>query len=120
MFRCLHEFTGGKTDYQNKYHQDWKIPSKKTGCRCHLTIKHYLQTDAILGKYEEEHDHPVGDDNLQFLRLSGKIRNLVMDMVYIGIDSKVIVSHRGTIQFRANGYCILDEVYIQVLHVNGL
>jgi hypothetical protein len=106
VLRCSREFMGGKTDYQNKYQRDRKIPSKKTGCRCHLTIKRYPQTDAILGKYQEEHDHPLGDDNLRFLRLSGKIRNLVMDMVYIGVDSKVIVSHRGTIQFRANGYCI--------------
>jgi hypothetical protein len=64
VLQCSHEFTGGKTDYQNKYQQDRKIPSKKTGCRCHLTIKRYLQTDAILGKYQEEHDHPLGDDNL--------------------------------------------------------
>lgn len=106
MLRCSREFTGGKTNYENKHQRERKISSKKTGCQCYLTIKHYPHTDVILGKYHEEHDHPLGDDNLRFLRLSSKIRNLVMDMVYIGIDSKAIVSHSGAIDFRTNGYCI--------------
>ena len=97
VLRCLCEFTGRKSDYENKHEQECKIPSKKTGCRCCLTIKRYLQTDVILSKYEEQHNHPLGDENLRFLRLSGKVRNLVMDMVYIGIDSKAIVSHSGVI-----------------------
>ena len=55
-------------------------------------VKHYPQMDLILRKYQEEYNHLLSDDNLQLLRLSGKIRNLVMDMVYIGIDSKAIYS----------------------------
>ena len=91
---CSHEFMGGKYNYQNKNQWERKIPLKKTSCQCHLTIKWYLQMEAMLGKYEDQHDHPLSDDNLQFIRLSGKIRNLVMDMVYIGIDSKIVVSHK--------------------------
>ena len=94
VLRCSREFTGGKYNYQNKNQWERKIPSKKTGCQCRLTIKWYPQTEAMLGKYEDQHDHPLGDDNLRFIRLSGKIRNLVMDMVYIGIDSKIVVSHK--------------------------
>jgi hypothetical protein len=71
-----------------------KIPSKKTGCRCRLVIKQYLHTDAILGKYEEKHDHPLGDDNLRFLRLSENTKNLVMEMIHTRIDSKAIVSNK--------------------------
>lgn len=91
MFRCSREFTGGKHSYQKKNQWERKIPSKKTGCQCCLIIKRYPGTDTILGKYENQHDHPLGDDNLRFNRLSGNVRNLVMDMVYIGIDSKAIV-----------------------------
>ena len=105
VLRCSREFTGGTSDYQNKHQWERKISSKKTGCQCSLTIKRYPQTDVILGKYQDEHDHPLGDDNLRFLRLSGKIRNLVMDMVYIGIDSKAVVSHSGAVHSRANDYC---------------
>ena len=78
MLQCSREFTGGKSDYQNKFQQERKIPSKKNRCQCHLMIKCYLQMDVILGKYKDEHDHPLGDDNLQFLRLSGKIRNMIV------------------------------------------
>ena len=91
LLRCSREFTGGNVNYQKKTQWERKIPSKKTGCQCCLIIKLYPGTETILGKYENQHDHPVGDDNLRFTRLSGKIRNLVMDMVYSGIDSKIIV-----------------------------
>ena len=106
MLWCSREFTGRKTNYENKHQREQKISSKKTGCQCYLMIKRYPHTDVILSKYHKEHDHLLGDDNLRFLRLSSKIRNLVMDMVYIGIDSKAIVSHSGAIDFQTNGYCI--------------
>ena len=93
MLRCLREFTGGKWDYQNGNQWERKIPSKKTGCQCCVTVKQYPQMEVMLGKYEGQHDHLLGDDNLRFIRLSGKIRDLVMDMVYIDINSKTIVSH---------------------------
>ena len=93
VLRCSREFTGGKSKYQKKNEWERKIPSKKTGCQCCLTIKRYPHTETILGRYEDRHDHALGDDNLRFIRLSRKIRNLVMDMVYIGIESKAIVSH---------------------------
>ncbi|KAH9024713.1 hypothetical protein EDB84DRAFT_1246658, partial [Lactarius hengduanensis] len=82
---------GGKPSYQKKHQWERKIPSKKTGCQCRLTVKRYPQTEVILGKYEDNHDHPLGDDNLRFTRLSGKIRDLVMDMVHLGIDSKIVL-----------------------------
>ena len=93
VFRCLCEFTGRNPGYVKKTQMERKIPSKKMGCQCHLTIKRYLWTETILGKYVDQHDHPLGNDNLRFIRLSRKIRDLVMDIVYIGINSKVIVSH---------------------------
>ena len=106
MLQCSHEFTGRKSDYQNKHQQEQKISLKKTRYQCSLTIKHYPQMDVILSKYQDEHDHPLSDDNLRFLRLSGKIRNLVMDMAYIRINFKAIVSHSGAAHSRANDYCI--------------
>ena len=44
---CSCEFMGGRLDYENKHKQECKIPSKKTGCQCHLMIKRYLQMDVI-------------------------------------------------------------------------
>jgi hypothetical protein len=88
--KCSREWTGGRrsgSDAQNR-----KIPSKKTGCRCQLTLKLYRHTEIILGKYESEHDHALGDENLRFTRLTDRTRSLVMEMVSAGIESKIIVS----------------------------
>ena len=68
------EYTGGKSDYQNKHgKQERKFPSKKTGCQCRLTIKCYPGTDVILGKYKDEHDHLLSDENLRFLQPSARL-----------------------------------------------
>jgi hypothetical protein len=93
VLKCSREWTGGQLAHCNSVEGNRKIPSKKTGCRCHLTIKLYHHTKAILGKYENEHDHPLGDDNLRFIRLSDKTKDVVMEMVHAGIDGKVIVSN---------------------------
>ena len=80
------------------------IPSKKTGCRCHLTIKLYPDTDKILGKYEEQHDHVIGDENLHFTRLSDTTKDLVTDLVHTGVHTKVIVHGDYIVHFLADGY----------------
>ena len=97
VLKCLCEWTGGRPA-QNKsvssapMEQDRKIPSKKTGCRCRLTLKFYRHTETILGNYESKHNHPLRDDNLRFTRLTDRTRELVTDVIHTGIDSKMIVS----------------------------
>ena len=92
MFRCSQEPSGGKTNQVKKHNRDRKIPSKKTGCKYQLTIKLYPNTEMILGKYEGKHNHPIGNENLQFLRLSSRVRDLVKDMVHMGMGCQAIVS----------------------------
>jgi hypothetical protein len=36
----------------------------KTGCQCCLIVKMYPQTETILGKYDGQHNHLLGDENL--------------------------------------------------------
>ncbi|KAI9437107.1 hypothetical protein BJY52DRAFT_1196649 [Lactarius psammicola] len=86
----LIEFSGGKPKRENTHQWDWKIPSMKTGCQCHLIVKQYPHTETILGKYEGQHNHALGDENLRFLRLSDNIWNLVMDTIHAGTDPKAI------------------------------
>ncbi|KAH9009639.1 hypothetical protein EDB84DRAFT_1245003, partial [Lactarius hengduanensis] len=76
ILKCSREWTGGhsKSGATAPEGRERKIPSKKTGCRCRLTIKLYRHTETILGKYENEHDHPLGDENLRFTWLSDKTR----------------------------------------------
>jgi hypothetical protein len=92
VYRCAQEYSGGKYDQERLTQWERTIPLKKTGCRCCLTIKHYLDTNTILGKYKDQHDHAIGDDNLRFTRLSDTTKALVMDMVRTGIDSKCYAS----------------------------
>ena len=105
VFRCSHERSGGKWNYVCTTQSGCKIKSKKTGCRCCLTIKKYPHTETILGKYKEEHDHTIGDPNLRFTRLSDETKTLVMDMVHLGIDANIIVRVAITysFHFRADG-----------------
>ena len=110
MFRCSRELSGGKTNRENKYDWDRKIPSKKTGCKCQLIVKQYPGTETMLGKYQGEHDHPLGDDNLRFLRLSTEVRNFVMDMVDAGMGCQAIVSNKGLFICRANGTLQMNRV----------
>src|SRR5882762_7927041 len=79
LLKCVRGFTGGKREYQRTMASERKIPSKKTGCRCRLTVKSYPHTETILGWYEDKHDHPIGDENLRFTRMSDTTKKLVMD-----------------------------------------
>ena len=91
VFKCSREFTGGKSMYERTTQSERKIPSKKTGCWCSLVIKKYPHTETILGRYIDEHDHMLGDENLRFTRLSDTTRAIVTDMVYMGVEPKTIV-----------------------------
>ena len=108
VLRCSREFMGGKKNYQNKHAWDRKIPSKTTGCPCTLTLKRYPETETILSKYKDQHNHTLSNDNLRFTRLSGKARNIVMDMFYTGIKSKSIVRHNDVIHCRADNHCLAE------------
>jgi hypothetical protein len=97
VFMCAREYTGGKQDRVKVNQWERTIPSKKTGCRCRLTIKQYLNTETILGKYEDQHDHAIGDDNLRFTRLSDATKDLVRQMVHTGVHSKAIVRENSLV-----------------------
>ncbi|KAH9018239.1 hypothetical protein EDB84DRAFT_1442513 [Lactarius hengduanensis] len=86
-----------------------KIPRKKLAAWCQLTIKLYPHTETILGKYESEHDHPLGDENLRFTRLSHKTKDLVMELVHIGVDTKAVIVENEEIRLDEN-----DAVSIKI------
>ncbi len=119
MLKCSREYMGGKQDCENVNQWERKIPSKKTGCRCCLTIKRYPHTETILGKYEDQHDHALGDENLQFTRLSDATKELVMQMVHTGVDPKAIVHNYIYFHFRTDSYC-LAKMCVQVMHVDTM
>ena len=103
MYRCARESTSGKKNRQKTIKSERAIPSKKTGCRCRLTIKMYSHTNKILGKYDEEHDHAIGDENLRFTKLLGTTKDLVMELARAGVHTKAIVRGNYFAYFSADG-----------------
>lgn len=95
-YNCSRQHTGGAKQYQKKHLDwNWKIDSKKTGCRCQVTIKLYPDTATVLGRYDAEHDHEVGLVNLAYTWMSGTAREKIYVMLTQKIDHSEIVCQRS-------------------------
>lgn len=96
ILRCSHKYTGGRLNWNSGMpapeEQNRKFLSKKTGCQCPLMLKFYWYTEVIFGNYESEHNHLLGDENLRFMWLTDRTKDLAMVMVSMGIDANMIVS----------------------------
>jgi hypothetical protein len=93
-FRCAHNRTGGKSHYVKKTTRERKIESKRIegGCPCYVQIKTYPYTNTILGKYDHDHSHPTGKDNLKYIRIRVSTRDLIEAWVHYGVTDQEIVS----------------------------
>ncbi len=91
---CTRNGTGGKSRYVKKTTRDWKIESKRLegGCPCFVQIKTYPRTNTILGKYNHNHSHPTGKDNLKYIRIRVVTRELIETWVHYGVTDQEIVS----------------------------
>ena len=94
IFRCARNGTGGFKAYQKKTTRERKIESKRIagGCPCHVQIKTYPHTAVVLGKYITNHSHPIGMDNLKFIRMRDLMREMIASMLRYGKNDKDIVS----------------------------
>ena len=100
MYQCTREYIGRKYHDCHRTTKWERIIPSKTGCWCHLTIKLYPDTDKILKKYEEEHDHAIGNENLHFTRLLDMTKELVTNLVH----TKAIVCGDYIVYFLADSY----------------
>jgi len=93
-FRCTRNGTGGKSHYVKKTARERKIDSKRIegGCPCFVQIKTYPHTNIILGKYNHDHSHPTGKDNLKYIRIRVSARELIEMWVHYGVTDQEIVS----------------------------
>jgi hypothetical protein len=94
IFRCARNGTGGKSRYVKKTTRERKIESKRIegGCPCLVQIKSYSHTNTILGKYNHDHSHPTGKDNLKYIRIRVNTRELIEAWVHYGVTDQEIVS----------------------------
>ena len=92
FYKCGHEGTGGKKHYEKKGpRQSQKIGSKQTGCTCQVIIKAYPSTDTLLGKYTDDHDHPIGALNLIYTKVSKNAKGKIREMLQQGIQPRQVV-----------------------------
>ena len=93
-FRCARNGCGGLKPYQRKTARERKIDSKRIdgGCPCYVQIKTYPDTDTILGKYNFNHSHETGKNNLKYVRIRVCTRDLIEDWVRYGVTNEEIVS----------------------------
>ena len=93
LYVCARQGTGGNKKYEKKNpKQGRKVPTKRCGCTCRLTIKCYPNTEHILGLYEDTHTHPISQDNAHFTRLPEETRLRMAEMLHMGITHKWIMS----------------------------
>ena len=94
VYVCSHQGTGGKKKYKIKksMHTERKVPSKRSGYKGHLTIKSYPNMEHVLGVYEEDYSHVLGEMNARFMRLSTETRVQIAEALCTGITHKQIVS----------------------------
>ena len=94
-YKCGREGTGGEKHYQKKHDQIRKIGTKRTGCTCQIIVKAYPDRDTLLGKYIEDHDHPIGIKNLIYTRVSDDAKGKAREMLQCGVEPrKVVCNHR--------------------------
>jgi hypothetical protein len=93
VYVCARSGTGGEKNYEKK-HPNWsrKVPSKGTDCPCELIVKTYHDTPDILGKYNADHNHATGADNLRFTRISDATHDWIAAMVRMKVKSNHIVT----------------------------
>lgn len=65
---CSHAGTSRQKDYKKNLQWNWKVNGKFTDCKCSLVVKIYHGTETVLGKYQLDHNHPIGAENVKYMR----------------------------------------------------
>ncbi|KAJ6570995.1 hypothetical protein DFH09DRAFT_916772, partial [Mycena vulgaris] len=93
VYICARQGSGGRSKYQRKNTWDRKIPSKRTGCPCRLTVKSYPGTSEVLGFYKLAHSHDIGDENLRYMRLDAETRKEIEKLLRLGVEPKKVLEN---------------------------
>ena len=91
-YTCSRDDTGGVKDYTKKYpERERKIPSKWCSCPCCLIVKSYPNMDMLMGKYNADRSHPIGDENAWFTSLSKETHVKIAEMLCMKMSHSQIV-----------------------------
>ncbi len=94
IFCCMRNRTGGKKHHMKMTACERKIDSKRIEgrCPCSIQIKTYPHTSTIMGRYNPDHSHPIGKNNLKYIRIWVFMQALIEDLVHNGVTDLEIVS----------------------------
>ncbi|KAJ6592498.1 hypothetical protein B0H19DRAFT_921216 [Mycena capillaripes] len=69
----------------------------RTDCECVLLIKTYPGVTMVLGNYKDEHNHPLGNENLRFTRISKETREYIAGLLRLKVSPSHILQlvHQG-------------------------
>ena len=99
---CSRNKTGGATKYQYQKRDSAKPQNRKRGsrklsedecCPCRLTTKSYYNTEVILGKYEDSHNHPLDESHIILLSLSRAAKRQAANLLMQGVQRQTVVSN---------------------------
>ncbi|KAF5333556.1 hypothetical protein D9611_002587 [Ephemerocybe angulata] len=97
IYMCSRGKVCGSSRYVKKHDRDRKVPNKRTGCGCRLTLT-VLMDKTVIGLYVPDHNHELGAENARFTRMSSKSRQEIEGMLRMGIDPTRVLEHvRGRI-----------------------
>ena len=91
IYVCARGSPGGRAHYKKKYAWTRKVPVKRTGCPCRLTVVLYPSTNTVLGRYQDKHSHDVGDQNARFTRLPKNTRKEIERLLRLGVEPNKVV-----------------------------
>ncbi|KAJ7596229.1 hypothetical protein C8J56DRAFT_738006, partial [Mycena floridula] len=77
---CPHQGTSGASHYVKKNPDcQQNVPNKQLdgSCLCRLTVKTYPGTSTVLGSFNDQHSHELGEANLVFMNISSHIREKI-------------------------------------------
>jgi len=98
---CSCQGTGGEKVFDKQTDRKAKKEGKHlpSGCPCQVTIKIYLHTSTVLGKYVHEHSHPTGKDNLKHIWIHIPACKQIEGLIRFGLMDWGIVCHHLSYQF---------------------
>ena len=93
-YLCVRNGMGRKSHYMKKTTCERKINSKriKGRCPCYVRIKTYPHTSAVMCKYNQDHSHPTGKDNLKYIWIWASVWDQIESWVYFDVTDQEIVS----------------------------
>ncbi|KAJ7715801.1 hypothetical protein B0H16DRAFT_1339471 [Mycena metata] len=110
---CSRKGTGGLNAYA-KLRPEFgrKMESKRTDCKCVLIVKEYPGVSTVIGNYTSGHNHPVGNANLWFTRISNETREYIAGLLRSKVAPEHIVRYYGLFTLIS----MLTFTQLQLLH----